>query len=158
MRRWLALIACVGLLVIASVAVAHTTRSDPGFSSFFFGHDHVDNAYMDDRTDYVYGEGSGDHLEEQADPGLVEGGGGSDDVWGASGADELRGELGNDYVKGGDGFDDIWAGGDNDVVEGGGGDDDIWSHDADPDNIDGGPGQDTCDVDGQDTYVSCSAY
>ena len=78
---------------------------------------------------------------------------------GGDGADSLFGAAGDDELSGGGGVDQIFDGGDfgggNNKLNGGRGDDFINSANGSVDVVDGGPGEDECITDPQDSVENC---
>lgn len=70
-----------------------------------------------------------------------------------AGSDYGNGRLGSDAVRGGSGADTLVGGNGSDLLRGYGGSDDLFATDESPnDTLDGGPGQDNCYGDRQDTF------
>lgn len=159
----------VGIFGALGSAAAHEAHFGGG-SDHAVGHDHDDQFYMgagDDRffmregVDYVEGGSQREwgsegeqgtdliYLQDGSDRQLsddgvyVTNGGGNDDF--------IQGSSQDDAVMGGPYFDDL-HGGDHD--------DYLFADDGYVDSsINGGPGQDSCDIDiGVETAVNCAAY
>jgi len=76
-----------------------------------------------------------------ANPIIIQGLGGADDIVGSSGKDELYGNEGIDSIYGLGGNDVIAGGANNDLLYGGDGDDTVWGDEGD-DTVSGGAGND----------------
>ena len=98
--------------------------------------------------DLLSGTGRNDHLY---------GDGGFDELWGRSGRDSLYGGNYSDVIFGGYGGDYIVGGSWADVVEAGPSDDFIDAYDLTADDLDGGTGFDTANVDADDELTSIEA-
>ena len=154
------MVALAVMLGAATGVLAHTrdVHYTDGFMQIDLGHEHVDNVWMADKSDSVYGDAWGDSPSEQGADGHAEGNNGDDDVSGGDGGDNVYGDNGNDYVHGDAGGDTIHGGQDQDTMDGGQGQDDLYANDGYADHVDGGDDVDTCNVDNHDTYLSCQAY
>ncbi len=117
MRRATLLTLTMGLLLVlaSGIALAATINGTSG-DNFLRG---------TDSSDRIGARGGDDEVRARA---------GNDDVFGGTGNDLLFGMKGNDLLVGGDG---------NDQLQGGTGNDTLKSrNDADPDNLNCGPGND----------------
>ena len=93
-------------------------------------------------------------------PAFVRGGGDNDTIVGSNGDDDLRGGSGNDLILGRDGDDNLLGNGGNDtligqngadrMIGGSGQDLAVWNNGDDTDEVDGGGGDDTLQVNGAD--------
>jgi Ca2+-binding RTX toxin-like protein len=105
--------------------------------------------------DNINNDGQGGELDNvRTDVENVWGGSAGDRIIGSSGANFLKGNGGNDSLSGGDGADTLDGGGGADQLSGQGGNDRLLARDGVIDQVDGGIGTDSAQVDKGDKRVS----
>ncbi len=137
LRRVLAMLAVVSLLIPATIAFADSIRGTRG-DDRLFGTPRADTIDGLRGNDTIYGRGGNDRLN---------GGPGNDLLSGDAGHDRLNGGAGDDTLLGGGGRDIITGGAGSDVIAGGNGNDTIRARDGVPDRITCGPGRDRVTAD-----------
>lgn len=118
-------------------------------NDFLKGDADADTLYGGPGHDEINGGGGGDTAYGGTGDDLMGGGGGADQLYGERGSDKLRGQGGNDLLVGGPG---------KDVLNGGVGDDDLRARDGRYDDVYGGDGQDTAEVDRVDIVTGVEVF
>jgi Ca2+-binding RTX toxin-like protein len=105
-------------------------------------------------ADSLAGNASADSLRGGGGTDILRGHGGNDQLYGESAADRLYGDAGFDLLDGGSSNDRLDGGSDNDTIYGQGGDDRFYAKDGTIDQLFGGSGVDSAQLDSNDIIQS----